>query len=308
MNGFEQTVFTTLGTCISVMRYHLHGFRPAVVAISIVSLLSGCVTSSAPTGETFVAPQAVSQIKERYAALNGSRAGSAVTGSNVREAGAYMLGPGDSLTIFLQRVPGGSYDVVVRPDGYISLPIIDEVRVAGLTPAQLDEQLTDLYAERFVEPELSVIVRALREPMIYVMGRVSRPGPISFNQASSAAEAIARAGDIMPLADVNNVTIIRLGDDGVIRSLALKTDANNTAFDSQAGPYMVLAATQLEPEDIVFVPEREISRLGTDLQQALTPITSVGGTISNVLSPWLLWELLKDLTGNGATGVGVTIQ
>jgi polysaccharide export outer membrane protein len=280
-----------------------------VLLLALIAVLTGCVTSKVPTSEGFEAPPAVTQLKDRYAPGTGSAAvDSSPVNLEESAAGRYRLGPGDQLTVVIQRVPGATYDVAVRPDGFISLPVVDEVRAAGLTPAQLDEHLTELFSDRFVDPELSVIVRALRQPMVYVLGKVRSPGAVPHSQASSAAEAVSRAGDVLPIADVSNVAIIRLGDDGVIRSLPLKTAANDGVFSFQAGPYMVLAATQLEPEDIVFVPERGFARLGTDLQQLFSPVTAVSGAISSLLNPWLLWEILDDLTSDGDTGFGVNIQ
>lgn len=279
-------------------------------ALLSLALCAGCSSARPPTDAAFAAPISVTETKGRYYARSSNQADmseNAAGESREPAVGDYVLGPGDSLTVYIQRVPEGNFDVTVRPDGFISLPVVDEVRVAGLTPVELDDRLTELFSSRFVDPELTVIVRSLRQPMVYVMGKVAAPGPVLYAEASSAAEAIARAGDVLPVGDVSNVSVIRLGDDGVIRTLALKTADNKDVFSYQAGPYMVLAATQLEPEDILFVPERGFVRLGADLQQIFAPVTAVGGAISTVLSPWLLWEILQDLVNNRSTGVGVNV-
>lgn len=282
----------------NTMRRHYCCWRVAGVAICLIPLLSGCVSSSVPTDEYLVAPELVTKVKGKYKPLQVTSATEieeTFEDAGKRETGNYILGPGDSLTVVIQRVPNGSYDVAVRPDGYISLPIVDEVKVAGLTPAQLDDHLTTLFSRRFVDPDLSVVVRSLRQPVVYVLGKVSRPGPILYHEASSAAEAIARAGDMLPNADVMQVTIIRLGDDGVMRPMTLNLDDNDGVFRYQAGPYMVLAVTQLEPEDIIFVPEQGMSRLGASLEQLFRPVNAVGGAVGSVLGPWLQWEILEEL-------------
>ena len=284
-------------------------WRMTAVTILFLPLFFGCSTSNLPVGESFVAPDSLTRVKGKYKPIQatyGPRGVQSSDNTGKRETGSYVLGPGDSMTVVIQRVPNGSYDVAVRPDGYISLPIVDEVKVAGLTPAELDDHLTKLFSQRFVNPDLSVVVRTLRQPVVYVLGKVAKPGPILFHEASSAAEAIARAGDMLPNADVKKVMVIRLDEDGIIRPMALHSENNNEVFRYQAGPYMALAATQLEPEDIIFVPENGMSRLGGNLEQLFRPVTAIGGAASSVLSPWLQWEVLEELRDNDSdTGISV---
>jgi len=266
----------------------------------MLSLLLGCASPQVPRDSSIVAPATVVQLKERYESKPADTASQEATSDDFvstdqgeeKRAGNYILGPGDQLTIVIQRVPNASYDIMIRPDGYISLPRVDEVEAAGLTPAQLDERLTQLYSTLLVDPDLSVIVRSFRQPMVYVLGKVASPGPIPFREAASAAEAIARAGDMLPTADASKITIIRLTKDGVIRPIVVESSLGQAANQYQITPYMVLAATQLEPEDVLFIPEHGMAKLGSDIESMLKPLTATGTAASSLLNPVLIWKFL----------------
>lgn len=297
--GGKTPVRRRYAVCHSTLRW-----LAIAAACVFFSALLGCTAAHAPPDASMVAPPAVEQLKDKYRSpeTRATEATAAVPRARgVRQrAGNYILGPGDVLTIAIQRIPDASYDVAVRPDGYISLPVVGEVEAAGLTPAQLDDRLTDLFSERFVDPEVAVVVRSLRQPMVYVLGEVSRPGPILFSEATSAAEAIARAGDMLATGDKNAVTIIRLGEDGKIRPMVVDTSLGKEASQEplsrdQVSPYIALAATRLEPEDILFVPESGIASLGTNAEQLFRPLNALSGGLAAVLNPWLLFELLEDL-------------
>jgi protein involved in polysaccharide export with SLBB domain len=310
----------------SVIGGHLRRPSNSLAGAALLVLLGGCAVPWVPRGAEVAAPNAVAEVKHRYRSGSdpedrgdaevetvGSAAPRAYTPDGERDlepgdrrrGGGYLLGPGDGLTIVIQRLPDANYDVVVRPDGYISLPIVDEVQAAGLTAQQLDERLTSLYGGRLVEPDLSVIVTSLREPMVYVLGKVARPGPIPYRQASSAAEALARAGDMLPTADQRSVTVIRLDEDGMIRPLTIKQPLEGKAGRYQVEPYMALAAMRLEPEDVLFVPERGMVRFGIAIEELVKPLSAASAGAVAVLNPWLLIKIIEDLGTNNGTNVPI---
>lgn len=272
------------------------------IGVSFLLLsLSACSTHRVPKDASIVASAEIVQLKGKYRSVNAKNAdvmdsATQAVRSGKKQTGSYILGPGDGLTVVINNVPDASYDIVIRPDGFISLPLVDEVNVAGLTPAQLDTELTRLYSKRIVDPELSVIIRSLRQPMVYVLGEVRAPGIIPFRDATSAAEAIARVGDMLPSAYENGVIIIRMDKDGVIKPIAINSISKISKKVSgyQVSPYVALAATPLEPEDILFVPASGSGQLGTDLEQIFKPIVATGNVFSSVLSPILTYKIIKD--------------
>lgn len=280
--------------------------RKFLVSVGIclhLALLISCKSAYIPIDASIAAPNAVVQLKKKYESItdDGSVDTQVVRSDQTtppakKKVGSYILGPGDQLTIVIQRVPNGTYGVTIRPDGFISLPMIDEVEAFGLTAAQLDDRLTELYSYRLVEPDLTVMVQSFRLPMVYVLGRVANPGPIPFREAASAAEAIARAGDMLPSADNTKVTIIRLDKDGNIRPILVQSTLGDEITDHyQVTAYMMLAATKLEPEDVLFVPEQGVSNLADNIERALKPLTAIGTAASAILNPVLIWKFLESL-------------
>ena len=90
--------------------------------------------------------------------------------------GAYTIGPEDILDITVWNNAGLSRTVPVRPDGKISLPLLDDVQAAGVTPKQLKTNLTRRLAKYVASPEVSVIVREIHSRKVAVVGEVKKPG------------------------------------------------------------------------------------------------------------------------------------
>jgi polysaccharide export outer membrane protein len=134
-------------------------------------------------------------------------AGTTVTG--VTPPPDYVIGPEDILTIVFWREKDLSNDVMVRPDGKISLPLINEVVAAGLTPEQLRQKLSE-QAQRFVEdPNVTVVVKTINSRKVYVIGEVMRPGPYALMAPTTVLQLISMTGGLQEYADSKNITIMR---------------------------------------------------------------------------------------------------
>jgi polysaccharide biosynthesis/export protein len=121
----------------------------------------------------------------------------------------YVIGPDDVLTVVFWREKDMSSEVAVRPDGMISLPLINEVKAAGLTPEQLRDELTKA-AEKFIEgPTVSVVVKAINSRKVFIMGQIAKPGPYPLSAPTTVMQLIAMAGGLHEFADAKNITIIR---------------------------------------------------------------------------------------------------
>jgi polysaccharide export outer membrane protein len=124
-------------------------------------------------------------------------------------APGYVIGPEDVLSIVFWRDKDMSADVAVRPDGKISLPLLNEVHAAGLTPMQLRDQLTE-QAKRYVEdPTVSVVVRQINSQKIFVTGQVIKPGPYALTGPTTVLQILAIAGGFKEYADEKHVTVVR---------------------------------------------------------------------------------------------------
>jgi protein involved in polysaccharide export with SLBB domain len=170
----------------------------------------------------------------------------------------YRLVPGDTLDVKFDFVPELNENVKVRPDGYISLQRIGEVRVQGRTASELTELLETRYAEILKRPDLTVIVRDYVAQQTFVGGEVMAPGVVTLRGQVTMLQAIMQTGGLRPSARVGEVLLIRdLGDN---RAEARKVDLRQVLEGK-------VADTVLQPFDIVFVPRSKIAQVGLFVEQ-----------------------------------------
>jgi polysaccharide export outer membrane protein len=121
----------------------------------------------------------------------------------------YVIGPEDVLSVVFWRDKDMSLEVAVRPDGKISLPLLNDVQAAGLTPAQLCDLLGD-QAKRFIEdPSVTVIVRQINSRRVFVTGEISKPGPYPLIGPTTVLQMLATAGGLREYADSKHIVILR---------------------------------------------------------------------------------------------------
>jgi polysaccharide export outer membrane protein len=128
---------------------------------------------------------------------------------------SYEIGPGDVLQVSVWRQPELSVEsVVVRLDGKISVPLIDDVQASGLTPLELKEVVTERLAEYVGDPTVTVVVLQVHSKMVYVLGEVARQGPISLRSEMRVVDALSVAGGFSTFANKGDVKIIRSRNGG----------------------------------------------------------------------------------------------
>ena len=121
----------------------------------------------------------------------------------------YRIGVDDLIKVSVWRNPELDATVPVRPDGKISLPLINEVMAAGLTPEQLRQKLSE-QAQRFVEdPNVTVVVKTINSRRVFVIGEVMKPGPYSLMAPTTVLQLISMTGGLQEYADSKNITIMR---------------------------------------------------------------------------------------------------
>ncbi|NLF30221.1 MAG: hypothetical protein GX591_04945 [Planctomycetes bacterium] len=199
----------------------------------------------------------------------------------------YLLTAGDELDVMVRGAPEVSRHVLIRPDGYLSLPLLGDVKAAGQSVPQLTEDLTARFSHRLTDPEVSVVATKVREPMVFVVGEVATPQPVPYRMARTAAQAVSYAGGLTPSAAREAVVIIRLGETGSLRACQVRWQAGG-----QPAPYMALQATALQPDDIVVVPETYIAQFDRWVSEYVNqPLQGV----SSVLNPIANWLLIEEL-------------
>jgi polysaccharide biosynthesis/export protein len=121
----------------------------------------------------------------------------------------YLLGAGDIVEVSAWRSEDLSKVVVVRPDGRISLPLIGEIKAAGLTPLELRDKIIVILREFGETPEATIIVKEINSYVVYVLGEVSRPGRFQLNARTTIVQAIAMAGGLSEFASANKIVLLR---------------------------------------------------------------------------------------------------
>ena len=121
----------------------------------------------------------------------------------------YVIGVDDKLSIVYWKDKDMSADVIVRPDGKISLPLLNEVTAAGLTPGQLRERISE-ESRRYVEDaNIIVVVMQINSRRVFITGEVNKPGPYALAGPTTVLQLIAMAGGLRDYANGKNILIMR---------------------------------------------------------------------------------------------------
>ncbi len=121
----------------------------------------------------------------------------------------YVIGPSDVLEIIVWKEPDFSREVTVRPDGRITLPLIDDVLAAGKTPMQLKSELEKRLKEYIDLPVVTVIVKELNSKRYYMIGEIARPGEYLLSKPMTILQALAVAGGFTEWAKKDKIMVIR---------------------------------------------------------------------------------------------------
>lgn len=205
--------------------------KNTVISISLVFiLLSGCGgKNTKPDGQVIAEdPQAFENITSQY-----------------------YLQPGDVISITFFQNPELDETVPVRPDGRISLQLIDEVEVAGLKPPQVQELLNEKYTPYLKKPMATVSIKSFGGQKVYVGGQVNSPGVITIGGRTTVTQAIFDAGGVRSDADISDILIISRGAD----SRAFPREVNlKKALKGKLSDEEILVRSY----DIIYVPKSGI--------------------------------------------------
>jgi len=144
------------------------------------------------------------------ASLAGAGCGAKTAAVVVRPtAPEYVIAIDDVLTVAFWQEQIGATDVIVRPDGKISLPLLNDVQAAGYTPQQLATALEQAASKYITEPDATVIVKEIRSRKVFVVGEVGTPGMVPLSGEMTVLQLIAMSGGLLEYADKKNIVIIR---------------------------------------------------------------------------------------------------
>jgi polysaccharide biosynthesis/export protein len=139
------------------------------------------------------------------------------TAKSATEDPNYIIGPEDELIVNVWKESDLSRSVPVRPDGKISLPLLNDVQASGLTPMQLGSEITTRLKKFIAEPQVTIIVSRVNSQRIYIVGEVNHAGAFPLVPNMTVLEALSSAGGCSPFAKQTKIYILRLENGQEVR-------------------------------------------------------------------------------------------
>ena len=166
----------------------------------------------------------------------------------------YRLTPGDVLEVQFRYSPEFNQTVTVQPDGYISLEIGGDLKVAGLTVEQTREAILKKANTRLQDPVATIVLKEFQKPYFVIAGEVALPGKIEMRERVTALQAIMLAGGMKEAARSSQVVVFRRinSDTAEVKLLNLKDIRRTADLENDL---------TLQPGDMVYVPRDKISKI-----------------------------------------------
>ena len=163
----------------------------------------------------------------------------------------YIIGPGDKLNIFVWRNPELSLTVTVRPDGRLSIPLVNDVVAIGKTPTQLGNELEQRLAKYIKEPVVTVIAEGFVGPFneqVRVIGEAAQPRALPYSTGMTALDAMIEVGGLTRYAAGNDAVIVR--------TIGGRQATYSVHLDDLIRDGDVSSNVALQPGDILIIPQR----------------------------------------------------
>jgi len=160
--------------------------------------------------------------------------------------GDYIIGPDDILSVVFWRDKEMSADVVVRPDGRVTLPLVNDVVAGGLTPEQLRDRIREEAAKYVEDPNVTVVIKQINSRKVFISGMVGRPGAYPLSGAITVLQMLSMAGGVNEFADDKKIIIMRT-ENGKQRALKFNLRDVKKGKNLQQN-------IELKPGDTIVVP------------------------------------------------------
>jgi polysaccharide export outer membrane protein len=181
------------------------------LSATIVSVTA--LAAAASTSLAVLAQAPAPALAANAAASAPAAAAAAIVPVRPATPNGYVIGVDDVLSILFWRDKDLSApDITVRPDGKVTLPLLNDVQAAGLTPEQLRDTVLDAARKYVEDPNPTVIVKEIKSRKVFITGQVEKPGPYPLNGTVTVLQLIATAGGLRDFADGKNISVIRVRD------------------------------------------------------------------------------------------------
>lgn len=131
------------------------------------------------------------------------------TSAAAEQAEPYLLGPGDVISVSVWREENLQQEVRVLPDGSITFPLAGRVEVAGLDATTVAQKIAARLEEYLPDPSVSVVISGIDGNLVYVLGKVAKPGPVVMVGPTSVLQALSIAGGLDKFADEDAIKVVR---------------------------------------------------------------------------------------------------
>jgi polysaccharide export outer membrane protein len=158
----------------------------------------------------------------------------------------YVIGPDDILSVVVWREKDLSADVVVRPDGRITLPLVNDIQAAGSTPDALRARIAEAMAKFVEDPSVTVVVKQINSRKVFVTGMVGKPGPYPLSGGTTVLQQLSIAGGVHEFADSKHILVMR-NENGT--QVALKFNYKDVVRGKNLQQNILL-----KPGDTIVVP------------------------------------------------------
>ena len=161
----------------------------------------------------------------------------------------YLIGPGDTLQIFVWRNPELSITVPVRPDGRISTPLVENMTAVGKTPSQLARDMETVLAEYVRSPKVNIIVSQPQSAFsqVKVVGEVVHPQALAFHEGMTVLDVVLQVGGLGPFASGNRAKLVRT-ENGKTQEIPVKLVSLTRKGDMRQN-------IPVKPGDVLVVPQ-----------------------------------------------------
>ena len=170
--------------------------------------------------------------------------------SDASRSGDYLIGPGDTLRVFVWGQPDLSVTVPVRPDGRVSTPLIEDIEAVGKTPTQLANEMEGVLAEYIRSPEVNVIVQQFVGTFagqVRVLGQAAQPRAVPYRERMTLLDVMIEVGGLTKFAAGNRAKVVRTVDG--------KSDEIRVKLDDLLNRGRLQANMPMQPGDVVIIPE-----------------------------------------------------
>jgi polysaccharide export outer membrane protein len=199
---------------------------------------------------------------------------------NVSRLPPYRIQVADRLSIKFQRNPELDQELIVRPDGRISLPFVDEVQCAGMTPDELKAVLERRYTGELAVPDITVLVSRFGGNRVFVDGEVKTPRMLELTAGMTMMAAIASSGGFLPGGLREQVILIRRDENG--KPVGHSVDLKKVVFGQESEGDVLL-----QPFDVVYVPRSKIANAGIWVEQYIRDMLPIRLRLAIPLYAWI---------------------